>query len=253
MRMNRLVRTLLSVVVVLSPTTTVLAQSSSGADGCFVKEYPRAENTNDLARIEVAVRKPADPRSRRFFGFKDDGESSAIEVRYRFWSIPNAEFSIDDFRCPRAKNGKITCSVDCNGAVSFSPLINGDLLVVSDRIGTDSGSVSSLVLTDDADAFSLLGVHVLRRVNPELCHEVARPNGGGIVLQRGDYHPYVRQISTQLAKLGFWTTPGTSLFTEELSNAIRDFQTKFQLEPTGSADTATIRTLDIQAVTGGSC
>jgi murein L,D-transpeptidase YcbB/YkuD len=49
------------------------------------------------------------------------------------------------------------------------------------------------------------------------------------------------------------TTPGTSLFTNEVADALRRFQLKFHLPPTGTADPQTIRMLNIRAVVEGGC
>lgn len=249
------------VILSLSMIMTSLVVSSASAEplssfqGCFARTYPRI-GAGNLAEIRATVRPAAkDGPVMESIGADDDKvETSAVDISYRFWALPNISFGVNNFRCPRI-DGKITCTLECDsGSISFSPLVNGDLLIESHRIAADNGGMSSLLLGDDLDSFSLRGTHTLRRAEPDQCKDTGQTVAtGGIVLQQGDYHPYVRRIATQLAKLGYLTRPVSSLFTDEVTSALKAFQQQFQLESTGIADTATMRLLNIRTIVEGSC
>jgi hypothetical protein len=234
---------------------SALADPLSSFQGCFVRNYPRI-GAGNLAEIRAAVR-PTLKDGPVFSSIdvqQSKDETSSVDVSFRFWSLPNITFGVSNFHCPRI-DGKITCTLECDyGSISFSPLINGDLLIESHRIAPNNGGMSSLLLEDSLDSFSLRGTHTLRRAEASQCQDAGQTVAtGGIVLQQGDYHPYVRRIATQLAKLGYLTRPVSSFFTEEVSSALKAFQQKFQLAPTGIADTATMRLLNIRTIVEGSC
>jgi hypothetical protein len=239
----------------VSTTLGADAQQPLDFEGCFVRDYPRRAGTRDYANIEVAIRSaPADGVSNYSVGAEEGkGELVTVDFSYAFWSLPKVALGLENFRCPR-QNGKITCTIECSGQMKLLPLINGDLLLSADRMEIDTGGVSSLIVQDPAENFTLRGTHVLRRVGPGRCLK-PKPESdrGGIVLQQGDYHPFVRQLSAQLAKLGFLTAPGTSFFSDEIAAALRAFQANARLEPSGVADARTIRLLNVRSVAESGC
>lgn len=248
------VRRLFLSLAITSIATASSAESLSTFEGCFVRSYPRI-GAGNIAEIRVVVRPT--PKEGPVFDSYDaqvGKTTSSIDISYRFWELPNVAFGIENFRCPRI-GGKIVCGIECGGgSISVSPLLKGDLLVEARKLLAANGGVSSLLLVDDADSFSMKGTHTLKRVEPAQCEGVGQSSTtGGIVLQQGDYHPYVRRITTQLAKLGYLANSSTSLFTPDVTSALKAFQEKFRLEPTGIADPATMRLLNVRAIVEGGC
>jgi peptidoglycan hydrolase-like protein with peptidoglycan-binding domain len=95
---------------------------------------------------------------------------------------------------------------------------------------------------------------VLRRVPEDQCRRPEASVADSFVQFRpGDYSPAIKNIGSQLAKLGYLSAPSDALYSNELSAAMREFQLNSGLTPTGLADVKSIRALRIRTITSGGC
>lgn len=237
----------------LTPSV-VLAQAPLPEEGCYVRDYGKGVDAQNMSWIRLRLTKveppPPDP---------DAGSETVnpvamhVGVKYSHWSLPAADFGYDKMDCSRER-ASIRCPIDCDGgAIHLRPLVTGDLLVEG-SIRVSEGRLTSLVLSRAAleSNFRFEGTHVLKRASPDQCKPF-EVDAKRVLFQAGDYHLMVQQLNAQLAKLGHLPVPAEPLYSKETVAAMRAFQESVGYEPTGVADARSVRTLNVRAVTTGGC
>jgi putative peptidoglycan binding protein len=240
------------VVISLLPCVAVCQEASLGPRGCFIRKYPVGSNSAGYSWVRIAIGHKTLAETTSSVSKEPIPGEENVDFDFGYHSLPNVQFGYSAWSC--SKHGaSLQCSVECDsGGITLHPLLNGDLLVEG-SVAVGVAPLSSILLHQDG-SLQFEGPHTLRRVDPQQCvRPVRETNDARVIFQPGDYSPKIRELSSQLAKLGFLAAPSDSLYSTDVAGAMRKFQASIGLNPTGMADVQSIRLLALQAETRGGC
>ena len=231
-----------------------LAQPIEGpAPGCYERHFAKGMTLDNYSWMRVIVERQSENRSESEGSDGWKPSDRQITMNFGFNSLPDADFGYEKMTHCRQRGPDIECGAFCDGGRTyFRFLPGGDLLVESGGMRVSGGRTSSILL-QPYSGLGFSGTYVLKRVSDAQCRTEPVASHGRTLLQVGDYHALVVDVTTQLAKLGFLTSPADATYTQEVANAMAAFQASVGLEPSGRADAQALRLLNVHAITGGGC
>lgn len=217
--------------------------------GCYAHDYAPGQTEQDISHLQVVVGPNLGPNETQ------NEVWQSIDIDYQYQAVPTANFGWSWQTCSH-HGSTIRCGIECDGgSVKIRPLAGGELLVESD-FSIRVARVSSLALgfagmLDLGLRFT--GTHILQPRPAWQCLDRTSSDASRVMFQAGDYHDSVKNLTTQLSKLGHLALAPGNLYTDEVADAVRNFQSSLGLAPTGKADVRTIRMLNVYSTVSGGC
>jgi hypothetical protein len=210
---------------------------------------PLAAETASQACFELEFDQPRQPIRRIVLDL--DSKDLMVEE----WGLSRAPFFDAGMDCNDAGQGKLECSIVCDGGgLSITKRGNrvelkAERLRLSDKLDT---LLSERNEASSSGAFD--GAYTLVPAPEATCRTAFGPDRPGqTALRPGDFSPRVESLEKALSNLGFFPQQPDWYFTGVTADAVRAFQRFAGLQPTGLSDAKTVAKLRLLSVLRGGC